>query len=164
MPRLRWWSSPQPAAAVFVRRRWRPVSPRRVGYGTPRRSGPRARGVPPARADWFGFWHALNAPKSSIQRDRKVFRGKRASKKSIDLFVKAINLSIWAESASSLAQRTRLQGCSISKRRQMDDGHRKEGNVHRFILAFVACLATLPVNQSVATAARPVKIAGLTEL
>src|ERR1700748_3675509 len=46
----------------------------------------------------------------------------------------------------------------------MDDGHQKERNVHRFILACVVCLATLTANNGVATAGSPVKIGVLTDM
>ena len=40
----------------------------------------------------------------------------------------------------------------------------KEGNVHRFILACVVCLATWTANKGVAIAGSPVKIGVLTDM
>ena len=90
---------------------------------------------PRAPADRFGSWHALNVPESRID---------------------------WK--GISPGRKGRLQGCSISKRHQRDDGYRKEGNVHRIILACVVCLATLTTNRGVATAGSPVKIGVLTDM
>ena len=67
-------------------------------------------------------------------------------------------------SREKLLSRVLVFPCSISKRHQRDDGYRKEGNVHRIILACVVCLATLTTNRGVATAGSPVKIGVLTDM
>src|SRR6202007_3077912 len=59
--------------------------------------------------------------------------------------------------------RARVQGWSIGQVHKMDDGHRKERNVHRFILACVICLATVTAK-GVAIADSPVKIGVLTDM